>query len=276
MLMEKDVKTKKLQTNIPEPLFDRIKARAERLWGENDSESNVVATALRDWLSQSERGCLDARLDQMERRIEHLLTTRPAEGFRDDRPTLDDPQVQRRLGLKDHPPVGVALPKNPSANAIAKLGRQLIRNHREKKIELDFIEVDYLLGYDSSGRVDYSAYERAGFPLLRDPESYSFDDPTMKQILESSCASTNLIYTPILIYFNGGNLIVLDGLSRFTAMLEAWRQGRRGMTRVPIELFVGEEKHARLEMILRNLHGGPRSLTRAEFERAVARINGLM
>lgn len=256
--------------------MERITARSEEQWGENDSASSVVATVLRDWLSHSERGSFDARLDQMERRIEHLLTTRPADGFQVGRPSLDDPQVQRRLGLKDHPPVGVALPKNPSANAIAKLGRQLIRNHREKKIELDFIEVEYLLGYDSSGRVDYSAYERAGFPLLRDPESYNFDDPTMKQLVESCCASSKPIYTPILIYFYGGDLIVLDGMARFIALLEAWRQGRRGMTRVPIELFAGEENEARKERILRNLHGGPRSLTRAEFDRAVDRANGLV
>ena len=222
--MDKNAKTKKPHTNILEPLLDRIKARAERLWGENDSESNVVATALRDWLSQSERGSLESRIDQMERRIDYLLTTRPADGFRDDRPTLDDPHVRLRLGLEDRRPPSMELPKLPTPADFAKLGRQLVRNHREKKIELDFIGVESLLGYDSSGSIDYSAYERAGFPLLRNPQSYSLDNPTMRQYLESCFASTKLMYTPILIYFSGGILIVLDGLARFTVMLEARSQ----------------------------------------------------
>ncbi|MBX3728548.1 MAG: hypothetical protein KF858_05120 [Candidatus Sumerlaeia bacterium] len=274
--MEKDVKTKKLQTNIPEPLFDRIKARAERLWGENDSESNVVATALRDWMSQSERGGLDARLDQMERRIEYLLTTRPAEGFRDDRPTLDDPQVQRRLGLTDPLPISTGVPKlpnKPDPKEVAEMGVELLQNHRRTKCSYGLIGPEYLLGYDPAGRVDFANYESAGFPLLRDPKSYNLEDSTMKQIFESYCVKP--IYAPLLIYYYGKKIVVLDGLARFAAMLEAWRQSRCGMTRVPVELFIGEEDLAGKERIIRNLHGGPRSLTRAEFERAVDRLNGL-
>lgn len=267
--------TKRITSNVPRALFDRVTQRAEVLWGENDSESGIVATVLRDWLSLSERGSFDARLDQMERRIEHLLTTRPADGFQVGRPSLDDPQVQRRLGLKTPEQGAPPLPKKPNAKQIETLGTDLVRAHRQRKVTFSYVAPEYLLGYDPAGTVDHSAYERVGFPLIRDPQSYSPDNPSMKLIIESSCVRTSLINEPLLIYFFDRKLIVLDGLARFTALLEVWRQGLRGMTRVPIELFTGEENEARKERILRNLHGGPRSLTRAEFERAVDRANGL-
>ena len=84
-----------------------------------------------------------------------------------------------------------------------------------------------------------------------------------------------MIHAPLLIYFYGKNLVILDGVARFTAVVEAWKQGVCEPCTVPFELYVGDENNARREMILRNLHGGPRSLTRAEFERAVDRLNGL-
>lgn len=272
--MDKKTKTAKIQTNIPEPLMERITARSEELWGENDSASNVVATALRDWLSHSKRGSFEARLDQMERRIEHLLTTRPADGFQVGRPSLADPQVRRRLGLKMPERSAPPLPKSPTTKQIESLGVQLVRAHRQRKVTFSYVPPEYLLGYDPAGTVDYSAYERVGFPLIRDPQSYSPENPSMKLIVESSCVQTSLINEPLLIYFFGRKLVVLDGLARFTAMLEVWRRGLRGMTRVPIELFTGEESEAKKERVLRNLHGGPRSLTREEFERAVDRSNG--
>jgi len=281
--MDKNAPTKKLQTNIPEALFDKIKARAELLWGENDSGSNVIATVLRDWLSQSQRGFFDARLDQMERRIEHLLTTRPADGFQVGRPSLDDQQVRRRLGFEEAAPVVTTiavkppvLPEMPSAKKISEIGIELSRKHRSKGVGFDFIKIEYLLGYDPEGQVDYSAYERAGFSLLRDTMSYSLEDPTMKQVLDRCWTNTKFTCAPLLTFYCGGKLVVLDGLARFTALMEVWRQGRGTPTRVPIELFFGDLGDARREMILRNLHGGPRSLTHAEFERAVDRFNGLV
>ncbi|MCB2156542.1 hypothetical protein KQI84_16825 [bacterium] len=274
--------TKRITSNVPRALFDRVTQRAEVLWGENDSESGIVATVLRDWLSLSERGSFDARLDQMERRVEHLLTVRPVEGFRDDRPTLDDPQVRRRLRLQEVAPVvtmaGVKLPelpKKPSPKEISKRRSKLISEHRSKGVGFDFIEFQYIHGYDPKGHVEFSAYERAGFPLLRDAAYYNMQEPTMKQILDRCWTNTKFTCAPLLTYSYGGKLIVLDGLARFTALMEVWRQGLGTPTRLPIELFFGDLEEARREMIMRNLHGGPRSLTRSEFERAVDWSKGL-
>lgn len=144
--MDKKTKTKKLQTNIPEPLMARITARSEELWGENDSASNVVATALRDWLSQNE-----------------------------------------------------------------------------------------------SGEIDYNEYERIGFPLVREPNRYSMEDPEMKKFVEACWANDAAIHTPLLIYYCGQKLVVLDGLARFTAVVAAWKSGVSIIKRVPFQRFVGEE-----------------------------------
>lgn len=268
--------TKRLTTNIPKALLDRIMSRAEALWGTNNSESNVVAGVLRDWLSQSERGFLDARLDQMERRVEYLLTTRPDDGFREDRPSLADSQIRRRLGLKDAETPGVAnLPKKPSPKDVRAFVEGMKREKRKDGLDqFGYIPPEYLLGYDESGEIDYTEYERLGFPLLRDPGRYSMDDPEMRKFVESCWGHPSLIHTPILIYYYGGNFVVLDGLARFAAVVAAWKNGVSNQKRIPFHRLFGEERLARKEMIMRNLHGGPRSLTRAEFERAVDRSNG--
>lgn len=268
--------TKRLTTNIPKALLDRIMSRAEALWGTNNSESNVVAGVLRDWLSQSERGALESRLDQMERRIEHLLESRPADGFQIERPSLNDSRIQRRLGLAAPSHGKPHLPMKPSVSEIEAMGINLVRAHRKTKLtHFGLIHPAYLLGYESTGAIDYLAYERAGFPLSRSVESYRLEDPSMKQFAESCWVQQPIIHAPLLIYFYGKNLVILDGVARFTAVVEAWKQGVCEPCSVPFELYVGDEDNARKEMILRNLHGGPRSLTRAEFERAVDRLNGL-
>jgi hypothetical protein len=89
-------------------------------------------------------------------------------------------------------------------------------------------------------------------------------DPEFKKIYESIVQSGK-IDDPILIYYYGGKILVLNGLTRLSVVGQR-RQIQPGfMKRVPYRLFVGEEMKARGEMIRLNLDGRQRVIKQREF-----------
>lgn len=160
-----------------------------------------------------------------------------------------------------------------TAADIQKKGTDLVRAHRQKKEEYGFIEPEYLLGFREGDCANLAPYEGLGFPHPK-PQPYykvEFDeknepqgDPEFLKIYESITRS-NKIDDPLLIYFYGGQLLVLNGLTRLSVVGQR-RQVQPGfMKRVPYRLFVGEETQARGEMVRLNLDGRQRVIKPREF-----------
>jgi len=161
-----------------------------------------------------------------------------------------------------------------TAADIQRKGTELVRLHRNKKEEYGFIEPEYLLGFREGSYADLSPYQALGFPHPKAQDYYKikFDDkgepcegdPEFLKIYESITRS-NKIDDPVLIYYYGGQILVLNGLTRLSVVGQR-RQVQPGfMKRVPFRLFVGEETQARGEMVRLNLDGRQRVIKQREF-----------
>jgi len=160
-----------------------------------------------------------------------------------------------------------------TASDIQKKGTELVRLHRQRKEEYGFIEPEYLLGFREDDCADLSGYDGLGFPHPKPQEYYKVTfneknepkgDPEFEKIYESIVRS-NKIDDPLLIYFYGSQILVLNGLTRLSVVGQRRLIQPGFMKRVPYRLFVGEETQARGEMIRLNLDGRQRVIKPREF-----------
>ena len=151
----------------------------------------------------------------------------------------------------------------------------LVRHPESESVS---IYPEALFGFRVNNHVDLDKYSEIGFHHPKNPHYYDLrnNDPKFLEICNGIWMHNKLDDQP-LVYpymFEDGTkaLLVLDGATRLSAIGYGKGRDQNMFRRISVQVFRGNEKEARFEMIRRNYDGNKRDLNNWELANSIHRL----